>query len=304
MIEDECSHDEQQHADVGAAHHCALRVGTARQADVEDAEDGGDGAAAAQQEQEGDDLLPARHDAKDHAGDDGAHIAFEQVGSHAGHIAHVVAHVVGDNGGVARVVLRNALLNLAHQIGANVGRLGVDATADTAEQRHKARTEAEAGQNVGVLKDQIADRHAEQAEADDAETHDRTAGERSAQRGNFTLLRGLRRARIGNGGAAHADKPGQQRHHGAADEADRNAPAHGRQEEEDDGQRDDEHGHHAVFAAQERHGAAADKAGDLRNARIPDRDALVLQQEQDGEQQGKHRCRQSNVKPKHVQLSP
>ncbi len=38
-------------------------------------------------------------------GDDGADIALVQVSAHTGHVAHVVAHVVGDGGGVAGVVL-------------------------------------------------------------------------------------------------------------------------------------------------------------------------------------------------------
>ena len=57
----------------------------------------------------------------------------EEVGRHAGDVAHVVAHVVGDGGGVARVVLGDVELSLAHQIGADVGGLGVDAAAHAAE---------------------------------------------------------------------------------------------------------------------------------------------------------------------------
>jgi hypothetical protein len=35
----------------------------------------------------------------------GADVGLEQVGAHAGHVADVVAHVVGDGGRVAGVVL-------------------------------------------------------------------------------------------------------------------------------------------------------------------------------------------------------
>ena len=62
-------------------------------------------------------------------GDDGDDVGLEQVGGHAGAVAHVVAHVVGDGGGVAGVVLGDARLDLAHQVGAHVGRLGEDAAA-------------------------------------------------------------------------------------------------------------------------------------------------------------------------------
>src|SRR5699024_7505086 len=43
--------------------------------------------------------------AQDEGGHEGDGIGLEQVGGHAGAVAHVVAHVVGDGGGVARVVL-------------------------------------------------------------------------------------------------------------------------------------------------------------------------------------------------------
>ena len=56
-------------------------------------------------------------------------VGLEQVGAHAGAVADVVAHVVGDGGGVAGVVLGNAGLDLADQVGAHVGGLGEDAAA-------------------------------------------------------------------------------------------------------------------------------------------------------------------------------
>ena len=85
--------------------------------------------------------------AQDHGGDDRHFVALEDVGGHAGAVAHVVAHVVGDGGGVARVVLGNVGLDLAHQVGADVGRLGVDAAADPHEQGQQRAAEAEAEQD-------------------------------------------------------------------------------------------------------------------------------------------------------------
>jgi hypothetical protein len=64
-----------------------------------------------------------------HGADDGADVRLEEVGAHAGHVADVVTDVVGDDGGVARVVLGDAGLDLADQVGADVGGLGVDAAA-------------------------------------------------------------------------------------------------------------------------------------------------------------------------------
>src|SRR5438067_925192 len=70
--------------------------------------------------------------------------------------------------GLPRVVLWDTLLDLAHQVGADVGRLGEDAPADPHEHRQQRGAEGEALQHVrGVrLEDQHHDRRAEQAEAD------------------------------------------------------------------------------------------------------------------------------------------
>ena len=71
-------------------------------------------------------------------------VGLEQVGGHAGAVTDVVADVVGDGGGVARVVLGDALLDLADQVGADVGGLGEDAAADTHEHGEQRGAEAEA----------------------------------------------------------------------------------------------------------------------------------------------------------------
>ena len=92
---------------------------------------------------------------EDDGGDDGDHVGLEQVGGHAGAVAHVVAHVVGDGGGVAGVVLGDAGLDLAHQVGAHVGGLGEDAAAHPHEQGQQRGAEAEADEHRGggVLED-------------------------------------------------------------------------------------------------------------------------------------------------------
>ena len=61
-----------------------------------------------------------------------------------GAVADVVADVVRDRGGVARVVLGDALLDLADEVGADVGRLREDAAADPHEHREQRAAEAEA----------------------------------------------------------------------------------------------------------------------------------------------------------------
>ena len=94
--------------------------------------------------------------AEDERGDDHDLVGLEQVGRHAGAVADVVADVVGDRGGVAGVVLGDAGLDLADEVGADVGGLGEDAAADTHEQRDQRAAEAEADEHGGggVLEDE------------------------------------------------------------------------------------------------------------------------------------------------------
>ena len=82
-------------------------------------------------------------DAEDDRGDEGDLVALEQVGGHAGAVTDVVADVVGDRRRVARVVLGDAGLDLADEVGADVGRLGEDAAADAQEQGEQRATEPE-----------------------------------------------------------------------------------------------------------------------------------------------------------------
>jgi hypothetical protein len=87
--------------------------------------------------------------AEDQRGDQRHGVRLEEVGRHAGAVADVVAHVVGDGRRVARVVLGDALLDLADEVGADVGGLGEDAAADPHEHREQRGTEAEALEHLG-----------------------------------------------------------------------------------------------------------------------------------------------------------
>ena len=79
-------------------------------------------------------MASGKHDCRENHGRNGRHhIGFKQVGGHAGAIADVVANVVGDRCGVARIIFRNAGFNLAHHVAANVCTLGEDAAAETGE---------------------------------------------------------------------------------------------------------------------------------------------------------------------------
>jgi hypothetical protein len=64
--------------------------------------------------------------AENHGCENGSHIRSEEVGTHTGYVAHVVAYVVGDSGRVARIIFRDAGFHLAHEVSAYVGSLRVD----------------------------------------------------------------------------------------------------------------------------------------------------------------------------------
>ena len=102
------------------------------------------------------DRVEGRRNAEDDRRHEGDLVVLEEVGSgDAGAVADVVADVVGDGGRVARVVLREAGLDLADEVGAHVGVLGVDAAADAEEQGEQRTAEAEADEDrrARVLED-------------------------------------------------------------------------------------------------------------------------------------------------------
>ena len=90
-------------------------------------------------------------DAQDHGADVLGGGRLEEVGATAGAVADVVPDQVGHHGGVAWVVLGDPGLDLADQVGADVGRLGVDAAAELGEEGHEAGAEAEADDQEGRL---------------------------------------------------------------------------------------------------------------------------------------------------------
>ena len=127
-------------------------------------------------------------DAEQHHGHRRDGVGLEEVRRHAGAVADVVAHVVGDHRRVARVVLGDAGLDLAHQVGAHVGRLGEDAAAQTGEHGDQRAAEAEAHERVdrvalvgaGQDQDPVVAGDAEQGQA----RHEQ-AGHRAALEGHL-----------------------------------------------------------------------------------------------------------------------
>jgi hypothetical protein len=83
--------------------------------------------------------------------DYGAAIGLEDIRAHTRHVANVIAHVVGDDAGIARVVLGNAGFQLTHQVRAHVGALGENTAADTGKERHAGGAHTETVNRVGGL---------------------------------------------------------------------------------------------------------------------------------------------------------
>ncbi len=122
--------------------------------DEEDGHDGGQQPEGTDDEREEDPGLRVRPagrrgdgvdaDAEDHRADVLGRGGLEQVGATAGAVADVVPDEVGDHARVAGVVLRDALLDLADEVGAHVGGLRVDPAAELGEEGDEGGTEAEA----------------------------------------------------------------------------------------------------------------------------------------------------------------
>src|SRR5690606_2957245 len=143
--------------------------------------DDGDGAQDQRvDDQVGDDAGGRQQVTQEHGADGGDRVGLEQVGAHAGTVADVVTDVVGDDGRVARVVLRDARFDLAYQVGPDVGRLGVDAAADAGEEADQRGAEREAYQRLDRV-GQVEDDVEQQEEAGDAEQ--RQAGDCQARDG-------------------------------------------------------------------------------------------------------------------------
>mmetsp|Transcript_22617 Transcript_22617/g.70069 ORF Transcript_22617/g.70069 Transcript_22617/m.70069 type:complete len:382 (-) Transcript_22617:237-1382(-) len=255
----------------------------------EEADDRRDDARRCEVEGHGDEHRVRRERGR---GDDGADEGLEEVGAHAGDVTDVVADVVSDGSGVARVVLRDVVLNLAHEVGADVGGLGVDATADAAEHGNGGSAEAVAGDDlhhhvpviliVHGLVDGEDDEEHEEAEAGEREAHHtagaegRVEGVAPAARGHGNGARAGGEAALGSHGGAHVTVHGHHHAnvarghggHGTEDESQRREGAvlrrllaPGDEAEDDEAEDHDEHGADAVLREEERLGAVRNLRG-------------------------------------------
>lgn len=70
---------------------------------------------------------------QDHGGASSLSETAEQIGTHTGNVTDIVADVVSDDSWVARIVLRDASLDLADQVSADISSLRVDTATNTPE---------------------------------------------------------------------------------------------------------------------------------------------------------------------------
>ena len=243
-----------------------------------------------------------------HGGEDGAAVALVQVGAHAGHVTYVVAHVVGDGGGVAGVVLRDVLLDLAHDVGAYVGRLGIDAAAHTGEERLRGSTHAEGEhgggdhhQRLGLgglmhegVQHQPPDGDVQQAQAYHGEAHHGAAAESDLKAGVEAAHGGVGRTGTGIGGGFHAHEAGQAAEEAAGEEGERNP---GILHAESVGQNGEQRGQHGkdndddpVLLLEVGHGAFAHVLGDFFHGNGSFALFHHLTEEYPGEKERQHRC--------------
>ncbi len=206
-------------------------------------------------------------------GDHRADVGLEDVGAHARDVAHVVAHVIGDNTGVAGVVLGDAGFDLANEVRTDVGGLGVDAAAHTGEQGNRAgahRKAVDVGRLFGGPVDGGEDTDAQQTEPGDGEPHHRTSAEGDHQ-GRPRALSASRLAGpgIGLGGRFHADESGDDRTRGATDKADHGG--HAKLPGQQRGDNNNESEEDGVLTAEKRHRSGLDQFGDLLHGLVAGR---------------------------------
>ena len=167
---------------------------------------------------------------EDHGADVLGGGGLEQVGTTAGAVADVVAHQVGDDRRVAGVVLGDAGLDLAHQVGTDVGRLGVDPSAQLGEEGHEGGSEAVADdeqRDVSRSADAAegVDQGVEAGDAEQAHRHHQQAGDRPAPQGDAEGLVEAGEGRMGRADVAadgdpHPHVAGEHRAGGAEHEGD------------------------------------------------------------------------------------
>ena len=274
------------------------------------ADDRGDDADAADQQRQDHQRHQQRRSAERerdrHHGDaDGHDIGLEQVGGHSGAVADIVADVVRDHRRVAGIVLGNSGLDLADEVGADVGGLGEDAAAKAGEDRYEAGAEGECGKRgddravvrlittgAGEVPEQHRDR--EEREAGDEEAGDGAGAEGGREAALQAVARGLGGSHVGADRDVHADEAG-----GAGqDRTDQKGDRRQRLEEDadNDGDDDPDDGDRRVLALQVGAGAFLDRGRHFDHARVAGGHAEHLAAGDDPVEDGDHAAGDRDIK--------
>ena len=214
-------------------------------------------------------------------GDD---IGFEQVGRHAGAVADIITDVIGDDAGVAVVVLIEAEFVLADHVGPHVGGLGEDAAAQPREDRDQRGAEAQRHQRIDdrtrsglhAARRQHVEIAGDGEQREPGDEHPRHRA-RTERHGQALLEPGTRRfggADVGADRDVHADEAGRPRQHRAEYEADR-----GNQSQRDRDQCRDDHADDAdrgILLGQIGPGTLLDRLGDFLHPGVAGRRAKDL----------------------------
>ncbi len=162
-----------------------------------------------------------RDGSKRHCGDDRAYVRFKEVCAHARNVSYIVAYVVGNDGGVARVIFGDASFYFAYQVGTDVSSFSINASAHAREQGNRAGAQGEAvnhaHQNAKVgHTTNGAKRHVQRADAKEPQpyhrhAHDGTAGESDRQSLVSAKARRSCRAHVSARSHGHANKASQHR---------------------------------------------------------------------------------------------
>ena len=251
--------------------------------------------------------------AQRHGGQDGAAVALVQVCAHTGYIAHVVAHIIGNGGGVTGVVLRDVLLHFTHNVGPYIGRFGIDAAAHAGKERLRGGAHPE-GEHGGGDDDQVLrirrvienlehtppDGNVQQAQAHHGEAHDGAAAEGNFKAGIEAAHGGIGRAGTGIRGGFHAHEAGQAAEKAAREEGKRHPGVlyakaigqHGKKRRQDNENNDD----NFVLLFEVRHGALSHVLRDFFHGGRAFAFLHHLTEENPGEQQRNHCCHRHQIK--------
>ncbi len=216
--------------------------------------------------------------AEEHDRDRSHRIRFEQVGRHSRTVADVVADVVGDDRGIAWIVLGNSGLDLPDEIRAHVGCFGEDAATEAREDGDERATEGQADQATGRLlggvveparQDPVVGRNAEEAKADDEQARHRPGAKRHLQGRLDASLRRFSCADIGANRDVHSCKAGGRGENRADEEAERSSPAEVVPEADAEEENDGHSGDRRVLAAQVCSRSQLYRSGDLLHPARP-----------------------------------